>query len=79
MRLALRIQNSASVGLLVWNEYANFVLRGNCTSGRDDEVVLYGNFRTLQTEYAPGPLLPTTDGRSAGGADSMYESTGYVD
>ena len=27
------------------------------------------NFRTLHTKYAPGPLLPTTDGRSAGGAD----------
>ena len=27
------------------------------------------NFRTLHTKYAPGPLLPTTDGRSTGGAD----------
>jgi len=72
MRLAPRIQKAASVSLLVWNEYANFVLRGNCTSGRDDEVP---NFRTLQTKYAPGPLLPTTDGRSAGGADRIRVET----
>ena len=32
------------------------------------------NFRTLHTKYAPGPLLPTTDGRSAGGADLYAQS-----